>query len=189
MAVQEKLYTADDLWVMSGQVGDRKRLELVKGVIVEMSPTGDAHGILAMEIGRLIANYVVEHDLGDTTAAETGFVLFTNPDTVRAPDVAFISKARRTPLTGKYYRIAPDLVVEVVSPGDTAREIREKVADYLNAGTQLVWVVYPEVRLIDVYQPDHTIRTLNNDDVLDGGGVLPGFSVAVKSVFGRLERD
>jgi Uma2 family endonuclease len=148
-----------------------------------MSPTGDVHGILALWIGHLIVGFVVARDLGYVTAAETGFVLSTDPYIVRAPDVAFISRARQMPLTGKYYTSAPDFVVEVVSPGDAASQIRRKVNQFLQAGTRLIWVVYPDERFIDVYRPGSDIRTVNLDDTIDGGDVLPGFTVSMREIF------
>jgi Uma2 family endonuclease len=187
MAVQDKLYTADDLWEMSHQVGDQKRLELIKGVIVEMSPAGDVHGVVAAWLLHLIITFVAAHDLGDVTAAETGFVLFAGtPQTVLAPDVGFVSKKRRPRLTGKYYSVAPDLAVEVVSPTDTAKDVREKVELYLRYGTSLVWVVYPDSRLVDVHRPNHATVSYGIGGELDGGDVLPGFRLLVKEIFARL---
>jgi Uma2 family endonuclease len=184
MVVQERLYTADELWEA---FGNTKRLELVKGVPVHMSPTGEEHSVVSMWIGHLILNFVEAHDLGEVTAAEGGFVLSTDPDTVRAPDVGFIAKARLTgPTSPRYFSGPPDLAVEVVSPNDTASEIHDKVFDYLRAGTRLVWVVYPHSRTVAVYGPDITARFLDRDGVLDGGDVLPGLTLPVREVFKKL---
>jgi Uma2 family endonuclease len=180
VAVSERVNTADDLWKLSHE---GKRYELDRGVLVEMSPTGDIHGIVALWIGHLIVGFVVAHDLGYVTAAETGFTLSTNPDIIRAPDVAFIAKSRQKPLTGRYYTIAPDSVVEVVSPGDTASQIRRKVNQFLLAGTRLIWVVYPDERLIDIYRPDSDTETVGIKDTLDGGDVLPGLTLSMREVF------
>src|SRR5260370_41294285 len=125
MAIQEKLYTADDLWEMShGQ--DEKRYELVKGMLIDVAPSADEHTELISWINYLFMDWVVKHDLGVVTSDSGGFILFTDPDTVRAPDVGFISKARLKPKIRLFYSIAPDLGVEIVSPNDTAREVREK---------------------------------------------------------------
>jgi Uma2 family endonuclease len=183
MAVQEKLYTVDDLWKLSHE---DKRFELSRGALVQMSPTGDEHGIVALWLGSLIVIYVDAHDLGQVFGAETGFALVRNPDTVRAPDVAFVSKARLKPLTGKYYEGAPDLAVEVVSPTDAASNIRRKVTEFLQAGTRLVWVTYPDGKYIDVYRPGLKVEILQVDDTLDGGDVLPGFRLPVREVFKKL---
>ncbi len=185
MAVQEKRYTVDDLWEMSHREGDTKRLELVNEVIVAMPPTGGAHGLVTAEFGCLIANYVDAHDLGDVNAAETGFVLSTHPPIVRAPDVSFVAKEHQMPITEGYYRSAPDLAVEVVSPGDSASDIQDRVRDFLRAGTRLVWVAYPRSRTINVHTATGS-RILEAEGVLDGGDVLPGFSIPVRDVFKKL---
>src|SRR5262245_54075694 len=192
MAVQDKLYTVDDLWALShDDDSDTRHYELDAGELIEMAATGDRHGLVTNWLAFLITGHVVERDLGEVTAAETGFVLFTNPktgrDTVRAPDVASISKARLIPTTGKFFRLAPDLAVEVVSPGDSARYIRRKVEQYLRAGTRLVWIVYPDDKLVDVYQPGQDVKTYRPGDTLDGGDVLIGFQLAVSAIFERLQ--
>jgi Uma2 family endonuclease len=187
MTVQERLYTADDLWVLShADTDEDKRYELDNGALIEMAPAGDIHGAITVWVGHLIVGYVAAHDLGEVSGAETGYRLSANPDTVRAPDVGFIVKARLQPLTGKYYTVAPDLAVEVVSPSDSARQMRRKANQYLTAGTRLVWVIYPEDREVDVYQPGHDPRTFKTGEALDGGDVLPGFSLPVKDIFARL---
>jgi Uma2 family endonuclease len=182
MQVKEELLTADDLLVLSRE---GQRWELVRGVLVEMTPTGDIHGVVTMWLGHLLLAYVDEHDLGEVTAAETGFRLATDPDTVRAPDVGVILKERLVPLTGGYYPLAPDLAVEVVSPGDSASLIHDKVRDYLQAGTRLVWIVYPSSRTVAVHTAQGA-ETFSGDDVLSGELVLPGFSLAVSEVFKKL---
>ena len=186
-------YTADDFWEMSHRDEDDnlpKRYELDEGELIEMSPTGDIHGLLTLWLGYLILGFVIQHDLGEVTGAETGYILFKDPktgrDTVRAPDVGFIAKSRLQPLTGKFYRIAPDFAVEVVSPTDTAKQMRRKAEQYLRAGTRLVWIIYPDDRLVDVYRPDHDVKTLRLDNTLDGADVLPGFTLIVKDIFNRI---
>src|SRR5690242_15530659 len=132
MAVQEKIYTIDDLWEISqGEDSDIRHFELDEGELIEVSPTSDIHGLIAVWLAHLILTFVKAHGLGKVFAAETGFIISTNPETgrntVRAPDVSFVAKARLVPLTGKFYPIAPDLAVEVVSPTDRAVQIRRKV--------------------------------------------------------------
>ncbi len=184
MSVIEKTYTAEDLWELSrGGV----RLELIEGELVEMSPAGDTHTELVSWLNYLIFEHVHKNGLGAVSSADGGYTLPIEPPTVLAPDVGFISQARRTPRTGKFYTVAPDLAVEVVSPTDAAREIRKKVNLYLKAGTRLVWVLYPDDRLIDVYTPEERPLTLQGQDVLDGGAVLPGFAMTVAEVFRQLD--
>ncbi len=175
MTTKEKLYTVDDLWQLSHEDVERdvpQRYELDEGELIVMAPTGNEHGLIAAEILRRVANHVVDNDLGEVTAAETGFVLYKNPakgkDIVRAPDVAFIAKARLMPTTEKFYTIAPDFVVEVVSPNDTAQQMRRKADQYLQAGTCLIWVVYPGERFVDVFQPGHDMHTYRSEDALEG---------------------
>ncbi len=175
MTTNEKLYTVDDLWQLSHDDVERdvpQRYELDEGELIVMAPTGNEHGLIAAEILRRVANFVVDNDLGEVTAAETGFVLYKNPakgkDIVRAPDVAFIAKARLMPTTEKFYTIAPDFVVEVVSPNDTAQQMRRKADQYLQAGTCLIWVVYPGERFVDVFQPGHDMHTYRSEDALEG---------------------
>lgn len=183
--VQTKLYTADDLWELSR---DGKRRELVNGVIVEMSPAGDEHGVLSLEIGSLIRNHVRANSLpGYPVGAESGFFLKRNPDLVRAPDAAYISKAKVPGgLTGKYYTASPDLAVAVVSPDDAASEVHNKVREHLDAGTELVWLLYADSRTVSVNTATGA-RTLTENDVLDGGSVLPGFSISVRKLFACLD--
>ena len=187
MVIREQVYRVADLWEISHRPeNDVKRIELVEGVIVMAAAAGAKHGGIASKLDRLVGDFVDQHQLGYTTAAETGFVLEENPDgrdTVRAPDVGFI-RAERLPdgLPDQYVPIAPDLAVEVVSPHDTASEIHEKVTDYLRHGTALVWVAYPKSRTIAAHTSAGSV-TLGVDDTLDGGDILPGFKVKVSEIF------
>jgi Uma2 family endonuclease len=183
MDVQEKLYTASDLWDFSHKAGDKKHYELVRGVILETAPTGELHGEVASELNMLIRLHVKQNKLGRVTAAETGYILETDPYTIRAPDVGFVSNDRaQEPISEGYVPVAPDLAVEVVSPGDTATDIQDKVREYLSAGTQLVWVVYPKSRTVNVHRREGS-WTLESGDTLDGASVLPGFKGQVADLF------
>ena len=160
-----------------------KQAELVQGVLIVREPPGARHGQVAMELGRRVANHVADHRLGTVYAAETGFTLRRSPDTVRAPDVAFVRRDRVPEIdrTG-YPDLAPDLVIEVLSPGDRPGAVLAKVADWLDAGTRLVWVVDPERRSARVYREDGTETTLAAEDSLDGEAVLPGFSCPLRTI-------
>lgn len=187
MVTQEKHFSAADLWALSHQPHNKdKRLELVAGVIIEMSPAGGKHGFIASRLDRLIGNFVEENDLGYTTAAETGYILSKNPhgrDTVRAPDVGYVSKGRLPEgLPDGYIPFAPDLAVEVVSPHDSASAMHDRVTDFLKHGTRLVWVFYPTSQSVAVHTPEGAF-TLEAGDTLDGGEVLPGFRLRVGDVF------
>jgi Uma2 family endonuclease len=155
-----------------------KRTELIRGALVVREPPGFQHGVVAMRLTLAIGNHVQARQLGLVAAAETGFTLFRDPDTVRAPDVGFVSGARvPDPLPRGYAELAPDLAVEVLSPGDRAGEILAKVADWLSAGSRLVWVVDPVRRSARVYRQDGTQDLVGESDALDGEDVLPGFSL------------
>lgn len=163
----------------------KHRYELVKGELREMSPASSRHGRVAMRLGSLLEQFVRKNKLGAVYAAETGFKLRETPDTVRAADVAFIAQ-ERIPAEGEpedFWAIAPDLVVEVVSPYDTAVEVQDKVTDWLQAGCRLVWVVYPNTQTVTEYRSLAEARVLTAAQNLEGGQVVPGFSCLVSELF------
>jgi Uma2 family endonuclease len=164
---------------------DHLRHELVRGELVTMPPTGDIHGARTGRITLRLGEFIDKHNLGLFFGAETGFLLARNPDTVRAPDFAFLSQARlaQQNLTGKFYPGAPDLAVEVLSPSDTASEVLEKIDAWLAAGTRMVWVVDPEKQTLTVYAPERQPRTLRLADTLQGEDVLPGFQLPLAEIF------
>lgn len=172
--------SADDLF--SARFPD-KRVELVRGALIVREPAGWVHGRVAMNLGIELGAHAKRTDAGAVFAAETGFKLATNPDTVRAPDVAFIAQDRLPPRdTRGYPALAPDLVVEVLSPDDRPGEVLAKVGDWLSAGSRLVWVVDPERRVARVYRHDGTETIVSAPDVLDGEDVLPGFSCSLATI-------
>ena len=147
-----------------------------------MSPAGADHGDIALVIGGLIWNYVRANKLGKVYAAETGFLISTRPDTVRAPDVAFVCRERLGEVgdVEGYWPGAPDLVVEVISPGDVYTEVEEKVFDWLGAGARMVVVVNPRKRAVTVYRSFSDIVVLTENGTWEGGEVVPGWSMTVK---------
>ena len=150
-----------------------------------MAPAGGGHGKVAVELTAPLAMHVKARGLGVVFAAETGFLIQRNPDTVRAPDVAFVATSR-IPTGGiseKFIPFAPDLAAEVVSPGDTLIEVEEKVQDWLDAGTKLVWVVNPRRRTVTIHRPDADPRVLKENDLLSGEDVVAGFSLRVGELF------
>ncbi|MBA2319141.1 MAG: Uma2 family endonuclease [Euzebyales bacterium] len=165
---------------------DGWRYELVEGKLRQMSPAGGMHGILAARIGSCLTVFALESGIGETFAAETGFLLSRDPDTVRAPDAAFV-RGDRLPapeaLAG-FQAMAPDLAVEVVSPADRATQVAEKTASWLDAGTRLVWVVYPDRRMVAEHHPDGTAQLLRGEQTLTGGDVMPGFRLPLPELFG-----
>ena len=165
---------------------DDARYELVAGTIVRMSPVGAMHGMVAVRLGRSLDQYVADHRLG-VVLAETGFKLATRPDTVRAPDLAFLRRDR-LPLDGlpsTFWNGPPDLAVEVQSPGDTRAALRGKAAEYLSCGVRLVWVVDPSTRLVTVFAPGIAAVVRRDDEAITGADVVPGFSCRVAELFTR----
>ena len=175
-----QITTAEQL-LRATEVG---RCELVRGEFRELIPPSFEHGRVAMRIGARIVNYVEAHGLGTVVAAETGFLLSRDPDTVRAPDVAFVRASRRAGAKRGYYPGAPDLAVEVLSPDDRPGYVREKIAEWLDAGTIAVWVVDPREQTVAVHAVGHPSRKFDERDIIRGGSLLPGFEVAVRDIFG-----
>lgn len=172
--------TADDL--LAFRVPN-KRAELIRGHLVVREPAGFRHGAIAAALTRRLSDFASRHGLGVVVAAETGFKVASNPDTVRAPDVGFVRAERvPDPLPAGFSDVAPDLAVEVLSPGDRAAEVLAKVADWLNAGSSVVWVIDADRRVVRVYRADGSESVLSDATTLDGGDVLPGFSCLVRDV-------
>ena len=159
-------------------------LMLIDGELVETTLAGDRHGSISFTIAAILGSYARGKDLGEGYSADTGFILSRDPDTVRAPDVAFVVKERvSSGIREKFVPVAPDLAVEVVSPNDTAVEVNAKVEDYLKAGTRLVWVVYPDSRSVMVYRSLREVELLREGDELDGRPVFEDFHVLVDELF------
>ncbi len=179
--IDQQLLTADEFWAQY----EGKRYELVKGVPVAMSPTGGSHQVIAANCVRLLGNFVVEHPIGYVGSSEGGYRLTRNPDILRAPDASFISFKRLSghSLPDAFFPLAPDLAVEIVSPDDRAAEIAQKVNEYLTYGTRLVWIIYPKQQEVMVYRPGGAAQVLSSDDRLDGGDVLPGFSISIRELW------
>lgn len=186
MTIKENLYTAEELLHLPD---DGRRSELVAGEMRTMTPAGNEHGYLALKAGRFLGNYVDENGLGRTYAAETGFKIATDPDTVRAPDAAFVSRERveRVGRVEGFWPGAPDLAVEVVSPGDTHAEVVEKSLSWLDAGCRMVLVIEPQRKVITVYRSREDIRILAGDEVVDGADVVPGWQLPVSKIFAQSE--
>lgn len=174
--------TAEDLPYLAPEEG---LCELVAGEIVREPAPGEEHGWVAGSLLALLGRFVREHRLGRLYAAETGFVVARDPDTVRAPDAAFVSAERlaTTPRRGPYFEGAPDLAVEVLSPGNAPRAMAAKVRDYLSAGARAVWVVDPGPQTVTVHRPGRVPETLSRRDTLGGGSILPGFELPVRQIF------
>ena len=185
-AAPPRLITADEFLEMERIPG--RRFELIRGVLTEKEvPTGDPHGeTVSFSHGNLF-QYVMADDYGDLRVGETGYLLETDPDTVRAPDVAWFAPGRIPPGTVGFPELTPDLCIEVASPSNSRRDrlLSDKALMWLDFGAREVWVLNPEDTTVTRYRPGLSPVVLGEDDTLDGGELLPGFSVSVWQLFRR----
>ena len=187
MAVKQQNITADRFLEIVEQPQNQDRLlELVEGIIIEMSKPKRIHGVIVAWLTARIVNFVESSGLVEVTTGETGFVLERNAygrDTVRGLDIAFVSSERLpTPPDYTWYEFGPDLAVEVISPNNKTADTHLKVTQLLKAGTSLIWLVYPETRAVEAHTAAGA-NTLYEDDTLSGGDVLPGFILRVADIF------
>ena len=176
-AMSTKSITAEELLRM----GEGSR-ELIHGEVITLTPAGWEHGEVANEIAYQLNRFVRAHRCGRVVAAETGFLLTRDPDTVRAPDVAFVRSERWVHTVG-FFPGAPDLAVEVISPHDRFSEVSQKVRDWLTHGAQQVWVVDSNRRVVQVHQSNGRVADLGEDEIIDGGDLLPGMQLSVRDCF------
>ncbi len=182
MTIESRLMTADELARLPR---GRARHELVRGELRTMAPASFPHGNQANELHLSLGVYVRTHRLGKAYSSEIGFRLMSDPDTVRAPDVAFLSTetlAAAGDVQG-YFPGSPDLVVEVISPNDLYTEVDEKVGEWLEHGARLVFVVNPRRKTVAVHRPGQPMHTLGLDDVLTAEDVVPGWTLPVRDLF------
>jgi Uma2 family endonuclease len=176
----ETLHTPEEL--LNGEEG---RYELIDGQLVE-KPMGAKASLIAVNATTLIRPYSRENQLGLLFGADCGYQIFpSQPSRVRYPDASFIRRGRLpddTPPDG-HVRIAPDWVLEIVSPNDLAKEVEQKIEDYLQVGISLSWLVYPDTRRVYVYRPGQAVLRLTPEDELFGYEVWPGFSLRVAELF------
>ncbi|MGD0093742.1 MAG: Uma2 family endonuclease [Planctomycetota bacterium] len=181
----QRLMTAEEF----AELPDEGPCELVRGKVVPLSNPGGEHGLLEFEIGFQIGLHVKQKRLGKVSCGDAGIILERDPDTVRGPDVAFI-RAGRLPSRGRvkgYFKVPPDLCVEVVSPTDRWSEITEKVEMFLAAGVILVWVLDPRTHTARVYRKGREVRVVHLDGSLNGEDVLPGFRLSLAELFAAAE--
>jgi Uma2 family endonuclease len=182
MVAGEKLYTAEEFWeIAQDPANEQRRLELDEGEIVEMAESSPTNTVIAGRVIYFLNGYVIPRNIGYVTSPDGGYRLAERK--VRQPDAAFISKARVAKLP-RHFEVPPDLAVEIVSPNEDALK---KVNEYLRAGTQMVWAVYADDREVYVFtlNTDGSLRgqPFGVDDTLDGGTVLPGFTLPVRDIF------
>jgi len=176
------LLTAEDLLNLPP---DNMRHELVRGALTTMPPTGGEHGVRAFNIALLLGKFLEGKQLGVGSGAQTGFLIARNPDTVRAPDCAFVRDDRIPPEKDrrKLWPLAPDLAVEIPSASDTASDVLSKIDEWLTAGTRLVWVIDPARKHVSVHAANRQIRVLRPENSLSGEDVLPGLHLSVAEIF------
>ena len=176
-----KLLTAEDLLRLDSK---GVKGELIRGEFSETMSAGLKHGEVASNFIGYLIGFVKPRGLGRVSGTDAGVLLERDPDTVREPDAMFIS-AERMPLTVRpsgYSEVIPNIVAEVKSPSDSIAEVDDKARMWHSCGVPLVWAAYPDTRTIDVHRADGSITTLYENDVLDGGEILPGFAVLVKDI-------
>jgi len=180
MSVATRLLTADEFFAMPGS----RHQELVRGEVVDVMPPGKRHGKVAFRIGKVLDTWA-EQGPGGEIGVESGFILARGPDIVRSPDVYYVSAEHLPEEDGLdgFWTIPPDLAVEVISPSESAEQVRTKVREYLAAGSGAVWVVYPSTQEVIVHTPDGLARTFGADATLETPDVLPGFSCPVSAIF------
>lgn len=186
MSTLARLINAGELLDMPE--GETQWCELIDGEITPMSPPGFEHGIVAQNVSWLLAEHVRRHSLGLVTAAETGFIVARNPDTVLAPDGGFVRQERLNAIgiPRTYFPEAPSLVFEVISPRDRKSEVVQKMWRWFAAGVEMIWIVDPETRTVTVYRTLEDVRVLTEKDALSGERVVPGFECPVAELFAGL---
>ena len=185
MVAHTRLYTADEFLGLSD---DSKIYELHNGVIIEVAGSKYVQTVLAAWIGYLLIRFVEESKIGGVVSGADGTYVLDRYNT-RIPDVAYITEeSARRQKRGEYLKGAPDLAIEVISESNTPTEMKQRVGAYLNAGASLVWLVYPETRLIEVYQDDEDTLILKQGDTLHDDEILPGLRISVREIFARLDR-
>ena len=183
MTTTSKLMTADEFLRLPR--GNVKRYELIRGGLIEKMGTGDPHGIVVTRIAGILFIHTESNGYGAVRSGEPGYHLDFNPDTVRCPGVAWVVPGRIPEGTQGYPNLAPDLAVEVKSLGNSNPEMAAKAAMWLSYGSREVWVADPETTTVTIHRPNTAPATLGEDDTLDGGDLLPGFTTPVWRLFRR----
>lgn len=179
-STESDLITGEDFYMMN----DIGSAELVEGRIASMTPAGSEHGAIEMNLAAALHAFVRDNTLGRVMVGEVGIYTRRDPDTIRGADIAFLSKERAPDGPPKgYLEVAPELVVEIVSPGNTWIEMRRKIDEYFDAGVDRVWIVEPETTSVLVYQDSTTMEKYEAGDVVSGEGPLDGFEIPVDEIF------
>jgi Uma2 family endonuclease len=175
-----KLITGEEL----AEMGDIGRCELIEGKIIMRSPTGWLHGNYERRFGQLLGDFVDANNLGHVLVGEVGIYTKRNPDTVRGADAIFISHTRLARLkSASFLDVAPELVIEVMSPDDRWSEVKQKLREYFDMGVLLVWVAAPTDKTVSLYHSLSDVTILEEDETLSGEQLLPGLTLPVKALF------
>jgi len=178
---QKNLLTAEEFFLLLDP-GDGSQQELVHGEITATAPSGGIHGVSCLKAGRRIGDFVEWNNLGTVTSNGTGFITERGPDSVRGPDISFWSKEKLTAIPVGYIETAPDMLVEVLSPSNTSKQIRAKLKEYFASGVRLVWVMAPEDRTLTIYRIPDEGRLLHESALVSGEDVLPEFTCRVSDL-------
>lgn len=183
-ATRPRTVTAEELFDLPS---DGSRYELFRGSLRMMSPAGGRHGRIALRIALLLGNHVDQHQLGVVFAAETGFCIARDPDTVLAGDVAFVERSRYEQVEDevRYLPFAPDLVIEVLSPSDRFTRVESKALAWLEAGCRLVLLVDPESETVHAYRSRTDIKIFAKDEQLDCSDIVAHWTVSIAKLFGH----
>ncbi len=180
MTTSEKLYTLEEFMVLAAKEAER-RMELVEGRLIEMSPTGGKHGLICSILNFYLLSFIKPRNLGWTFSEGTAFEIA--PETMLCPDVSFVSSTRLPEVGNGPIRLAPDLAIEVLSPHDSLETTRGKAKRWLGAGSRLVWIVKPRRQEVEVFRPGKEPVTLTREDLVDGAEILPGFVLEINEIF------
>jgi Uma2 family endonuclease len=177
------LMTAEELM---GLPDDGFRYELVNGELEKMPPPGHPHGRIAFRLSVYLGQFILDHGLGEGFATDTGFKLTSNPDTVLAPDFAFVTNERFAEGrdTEGYWPGPPDLAIEVLSPSDRPGKVNKKISRWFSFGTKQVWIVDPKHSTVTVYRSTSDTTTFSGSDYLEAPDLLPGFQISLDTIFG-----
>jgi Uma2 family endonuclease len=178
---QKKLLTAEEFFLLSPPA-DGSRQELVCGEIITMPPPGGLHGVTCSKTDRKLGAFIDSGPGGTLACNDAGFITERSPDSVRGPDISYWSRGRLKEVPLGYIEIAPDMLVEVLSPSNTWKQIRAKIKEYFAKGVRLIWVIAPEDRTLTIYQTPDEGRVLHETATVTGEDVLPGFSCRVSDL-------